>query len=150
MAMSHGPVSGINFKSVANSEIFLLGACLTMPGFQVEFGRSGLRCTPTASSSVLVAVPTQHPRTEDPDTTAAHATDLRCTSQQGTSVGAGLRPGRSAEVAERGIRRDSEATGLREPWLENAAATGRHPYGPQAGCSQAQDVPSRSGRVCGR
>lgn len=124
----------INLKSL-QFKISSLAACITIPGFQIEFGRSGLRCAPTASSSVIVAVPTQYPHTEDPDATATLATDLRCTSQQGTSAGAGLRPRRSAEVAERGIRRDSEATGLREPRLENAPAIGRHPYGPEAGCS---------------
>lgn len=133
----------INFKSFQHRILLLVfAACITIPGFQIEFGRPGLRCAPTASSSVLVAVPTQHPHTEDPDTTATVATDLRCASQQGASAGAGLRPGRSAEVAERGVRRDSEATGLCKPRLENAAAIGRHPYGPETGCSQAQNVSS--------
>jgi len=69
-------------------------------GFQIEFDRTGLRCASTASSSILLAVPTQHSCTEDPDTTATHAADLRCTSQQGASVGIGFRPGRLAEVAK--------------------------------------------------
>jgi len=106
-------------------------------GFQIEFGRTGLRCASTASSSILLAVPTQHPCTEDPDTTATHATDLRCTSQQGASIGAGFRLGRLAEVAERSVCRDSQVTRLREPRLENAAAIGRHSYGLEASCSQA-------------